>query len=272
MERNLVAAARLGRQAAAAERDPTRHRYGIAHAMWATALFWLGKPSEARDAIDGVLDEVRTPFVQLLAWGMLAAACLEVGEVERAERTARMAVATAGERHSGPAPELAMAYLALGGALIDLGDLRDASAALALGIDLSEAWNAPPQAAYGKLLQARLHAVTGDATEARRLIGDAEPIVESARVPGTLEAASRRARAALHTSATRTPTGTPVELTVREYDILRLLESRLSQRAIGASLGITRNTVKSYTQSLYRKLGVSSREDAIEQGRRLRLI
>ncbi len=82
----------------------------------------------------------------------------------------------------------------------------------------------------------------------------------------------RTARAAVRDCGPRNPTGTPVELTAREHDILRLLASRLSQRAIGTTLGITRNTVKSYTQSLYRKLGVSSREEAVEHGRRLRLI
>lgn len=272
MGRNLVAATSLGQRASAWEVDPGRHRYGIAHVMWATALFWSGRPDEARDVIDRVLDDIRTPFVQLLAGGVLAASCLESGQVERAERVAREATATARERRSGPAPELAMSYLALGGALIDLGDPREASAALQLGIDLSEAWNAAPQAAYGRLLLARLHAVAGDVSRARRLLGDAVPIVESARVPGTLERTMRTARAELRGSGPRNPMGAPVQLTEREHDILRLLGSRLSQRAIGTSLGITRNTVKSYTQSLYRKLGVSSRKEAVDQGRRLRLI
>ena len=272
LNRNLVGAAGLGQRASALERDPSRHRYGIAHVMWATALFWSGRPGEARNVIDRVLDEIRTPFVQLLAWGALAASCLELGQFVTAERVAREATDTARDRRNGPAPELAMSYLALGGALIDLGSPSEASAALELGIGLSEAWSAPPQAAYGRLLLARLHAVTGDVTRARRLLGDAAPIVESARVPGTLERALRTARAALAGSEPRTTTGVQVELTAREYDILRLLESRLSQRAVGTTLGITRNTVKSYTQSLYRKLGVSSREEAVEQGRHLRLI
>ena len=272
LQRNLLTATHLGRQAAEAEQDPNSHRFGIGHTMWATALFWSGRPAEARDAIQRVLDAIHTPFVQLMAWGMLAASCLEVGEVERAERVARQARTEAERRQSGPAPELAMSHLALGGALTDLGDPAEASQALEVGIRLSEVWNAPPQAAYGRLLLARLRAVEGDVAAARSLIDQAAPIVETARVRGTLQAALRRARAAVRTSPRRAPASTPIELTRREHDILGLLESRLSQRDIGATLGISRNTVKSYTQTLYRKLGVSSREEAVEHGRRLRLI
>ncbi len=53
-------------------------------------------------------------------------------------------------------------------------------------------------------------------------------------------------------------------LTDRERDVLRLLSSDLSLREIAAELYVSHNTVKGYTKSLYRKLGVTSRAAAIE--------
>ena len=61
-------------------------------------------------------------------------------------------------------------------------------------------------------------------------------------------------------------------LTDREHAILLSLPGHLSQREIGVELSITLNTVKGYTKSLYRKLGVTSREGAVVRGRSLGLI
>mgnify|MGYP001814631591 CR=1 FL=1 len=61
-------------------------------------------------------------------------------------------------------------------------------------------------------------------------------------------------------------------LTERERDVLRLLRSELSLREIANELYISHNTVKSYTKTIYRKLGVSSREAAIETARDLDLL
>ena len=47
--------------------------------------------------------------------------------------------------------------------------------------------------------------------------------------------------------------------------VLQLLPTHLSIREIGKRLYVSPNTVKSQTISIYRKLGVSSRSDAIER-------
>ena len=68
------------------------------------------------------------------------------------------------------------------------------------------------------------------------------------RVAKTLEKA--RATAALVSE----------EPTEAELNVLRLLSTDLSQREIGARLYLSVNTVKTHTRTLYRKLGVTSRE------------
>lgn len=55
-------------------------------------------------------------------------------------------------------------------------------------------------------------------------------------------------------------------LTEREAAVLRLLRGPLSLREIGGELFLSQNTVKTHTRAIYRKLGVSTRSDAIAQG------
>jgi LuxR family maltose regulon positive regulatory protein len=62
------------------------------------------------------------------------------------------------------------------------------------------------------------------------------------------------------------------DLTDRELAILRTLPGSASQREIGAALYLSINTIKAYNKNLYRKLGVSSRQEAVTVARRLGLI
>ena len=65
----------------------------------------------------------------------------------------------------------------------------------------------------------------------------------------------------------------PIErLTSREVDVLRLLPTRLSNRGIASELFVSVNTVKSHLRGIYRKLGVTTRDQATERARQLGLI
>jgi LuxR family maltose regulon positive regulatory protein len=55
-------------------------------------------------------------------------------------------------------------------------------------------------------------------------------------------------------------------LTERETAVLRLLGGSLSLREIGQELYVSQNTVKTHIRAIYRKLGVSTRHDAIAAG------
>ena len=61
-------------------------------------------------------------------------------------------------------------------------------------------------------------------------------------------------------------------LSKRELVILRMLTGRLSERDIGRELYLSHNTIHSHTRSIYRKLGASSRSEALENARELGLI
>jgi DNA-binding NarL/FixJ family response regulator len=61
-------------------------------------------------------------------------------------------------------------------------------------------------------------------------------------------------------------------LTARELEILSLLAEGMGNRSIAARLGISEHTVKSHLGSLFGKLGVSSRAEAVASAARLGLI
>ena len=62
------------------------------------------------------------------------------------------------------------------------------------------------------------------------------------------------------------------ELTERELTVLRMLSGSLSERDIGRELYLSHNTVHSHVRSIYRKLGVVSRAEAVAHARRAGLL
>src|SRR5579871_3419575 len=56
-------------------------------------------------------------------------------------------------------------------------------------------------------------------------------------------------------------------LTEREMEVLQLLRGSLSRREIATEVGRSLNTIKTQTQAIYRKLGVSTRSAAITRAR-----
>jgi NarL family two-component system response regulator LiaR len=108
---------------------------------------------------------------------------------------------------------------------------------------------------------------------------DVEPEVLPRVLRGAMEgeaAISRRLAMSLVESYRRAPRGgsglRPVrsDLTDREWEVLDLLSSGAGTEDIARTLVLSTETVRSHLKNLYRKLGVRSREEAVEAARRLR--
>jgi LuxR family maltose regulon positive regulatory protein len=61
-------------------------------------------------------------------------------------------------------------------------------------------------------------------------------------------------------------------LTASELAVLRLLRSHMTNQEIADALYLSVNTVKTHLRAVYHKLGVSSRREAVDRGRRLRML
>lgn len=62
------------------------------------------------------------------------------------------------------------------------------------------------------------------------------------------------------------------ELTERELDVLRYLPTMLRNQDIAVQMYVSVNTVKAHLRSLYRKLGVTQRREAVDRARELGLL
>ena len=131
----------------------------------------------------------------------------------------------------------------------------------------------PLDQAHALLAHAALKRRRRDLTGARTLLREARA---ACWPPARTPARSRTGSSALERTLQLVPAAPAAracdgDLSEREVEILRLLATDLTQREIGAELFVSFNTVKTHSRTVFRKLGVSSRADAVARGRELGL-
>jgi len=129
----------------------------------------------------------------------------------------------------------------------------------------------PSIAVQTRLELARVQVGLSDAAGARTLLAEVGDILAHRPDLGTLVQQTRALREHVGSIRSRRSPG-PSTLTAAELRVLNLLPTYLSFREIGARLFVSPNTVKSQAISIYRKLGVSSRSEAVQTSRRLQLL
>jgi LuxR family maltose regulon positive regulatory protein len=110
-----------------------------------------------------------------------------------------------------------------------------------------------------------------DADAAGVLLAEAGAILRRSPDIGVLADRARALAAEVAAMRSLRPGGRSL-LTAAELRLLPLLATHLSFREIGERLCVSRNTIKTQAVSVYRKLGVSSRSDAIAEAARLGLL
>jgi LuxR family maltose regulon positive regulatory protein len=168
---------------------------------------------------------------------------------------------------------MSMAHVARAKQLERQDRLRDADEALAQGIELARRGDALFDLSYGLLTHAGVKGHLGDRRAAKDMLREARQTAESCVDPGVLPelvARIERRLRLLPSRASRTPY--EEDLSDRELAVLRLLATDLTQREIGATLYVSFNTVKTHVKSIFRKLDVATRADAISRARELRLL
>ncbi len=167
----------------------------------------------------------------------------------------------------------AMAHIARGALHQQDGQLTEADHELARGTELADRGDARFELVYGLVAHARLKGDLGDREAAVDLVRQARGVLDACADPGALTDLVRRAERGLRrVAAGPADRPYPEDLSDRELSVLRLLPSELTQREIAARLYVSFNTVKSHIKSIFRKLGVTTRADAVRRGRDLGLL
>jgi len=121
----------------------------------------------------------------------------------------------------------------------------------------------PALAVRVRLQLAKTYFAVGDHATARHLMREADEVLMRRPALGTLVDEVSAFRSVID-SGTSGASGAP-PLTPAELRLLPYLQTHLTIPEIGARLFVSRNTVSTELGSIYRKLGVSSRNDAVDR-------
>jgi LuxR family transcriptional regulator, maltose regulon positive regulatory protein len=226
-------------------------------------------------------DDRATAPLRALVGPPLVAAAVRVGEPERARRLVdRYGAAGAGplERRVLKAP-------------LDLAAGRHEEVRRALEVTADDPDALAATRVAGRLLLARLELRRGVRSRAFEALHEALAVTDATGVlrpfldltpdvaellAGSTDRVGRLRPVAVAAGAVAgrggPASGDGPALTDTERRILHELPSRLSVREIAAERGVSANTVKSHLRSLYRKLDVNSRREAVELARRRGLV
>jgi len=205
----------------------------------------------------------------LIEASALAYHSLVMGDLGRLDDQVRLAEEAAMRARERGVEEVdGEVHVALGMSLLARGRPDEALLLLERGVAVLRSWGQPIDHANALICHASALRAVGERGAAASAAAEARAIVDSCADPGillnrvtTLEE-SLQGRARLGSA----------ELSERELVVLRLLRSSLSEREIGQELHLSYNTVHSHTRSIFHKLHVSSRSEAVRRARELHLI
>jgi len=118
---------------------------------------------------------------------------------------------------------------------------------------------------------ARVYLALVDPAGARAVLEQARGILRQRRDLGTLAEAARRVDERVSQITAASPVGES-SLTAAELRLVPFLPTHLTYPEIGERLFISRHTVKTQAGSVYRKLGATSRKEAVDRMEELGLI
>jgi LuxR family maltose regulon positive regulatory protein len=269
---NLAEANSSARRAAELESTGTPRWRAFSMATLGANLYWRGEYVESAAVLEEVVPDARPPannLAALWALGCLAAIAARGGDLVTAERRVEHATELAS------AHGLAEYWVGTTTALVFAqifevrGQLPEAEAAALRSLELARRGRARLEVANALLCLARLRAIEGEVSSASELLAQASEIVATCPDPGIVAEVVAGTARRLSVSRGGTSSGevNPSQLSPRERDVLRLLASDLSLHEIARELFVSYNTIKTQTRSIYRKLSVSNRAEAVARSR-----
>jgi LuxR family transcriptional regulator, maltose regulon positive regulatory protein len=204
------------------------------------------------------------------AWrGILA---IEQDDWPLARDHAEQVAAIMGDGHYDDYWTSALVYAWLARVAVHAGDVATAREYVARAAVLRPllTYALPIGSAQALIELARAYLGLGDAAGARAVLRQAHDIFQQRSDLGSLPGQAADLRSRIDSIAADAIGAS--SLTTAELRLLPLLTTHLTLAEISQRLFLSRNTVKSQAHAVYRKLGVSSRSDAISRMRELGLL
>jgi LuxR family transcriptional regulator, maltose regulon positive regulatory protein len=129
----------------------------------------------------------------------------------------------------------------------------------------------PNKAVQARLELARVHLALADIAGARTLMREIDELLKPRPDLGTLVGQAQTLQTQLAADHAPSVLGAST-LTGAELRVLPLLTAHLTFPEIAADLFLSPHTIKSQAMSIYRKLGASSRSQAVARSRELGLL
>jgi LuxR family maltose regulon positive regulatory protein len=243
---------------------------GVAHLL-------LGEDDRADELFAAACSEATrlgASEIEVIAHGERSLLAAAQNDAVGAEAFAREAAEVVGRSQLDDNMGAALAHAAAARASLRHGRWSDARAELAKVHELEPLLSAgvfPWLTIQTRLELVRAYVALRDARPARSLLEETRELLRTRPHLGVL--AGHAASLASQVDAMQSPgDAAAAGLTAAELRLLPLLATHLSFREIGEQLYVSRNTIKTQAISVYRKLGVSRRSDAIDQAAGLGLI
>jgi LuxR family maltose regulon positive regulatory protein len=257
--------------------DGSSFWHSLAACNLGSAAYWLDDNAEAATLFDAALELNREQIAMLavFAIGQLALIAADGGDWRACQARVEAGADLARGRELEEYLQSSLIHVARGRLMHHDRDLSEARSELERALALARRGVGLVELTYVLVTLAEVLLELGDRRAARELVLEARELLSNAPEPGTrvprlVAKAEGTLRLVLHPLGVRSVVTD--ELTAREEAVLRLLPSGLSAREIAGELGVSRETVKTHTKSIYRKLGASSRPDAVARARELQLL
>ena len=251
----------------------------VTYTWLGASLFWLGHEKEGQAALREAVERCRTasfrpPWIHCLS--MLSLTHHLQGDQNAARAFSEEALAMSAKAGLNEYSRLtAAAHITRAGSLTGTGRAEEAWEELQRVVEVAHRGSGPVEIAHAHVGLSMAAQATGDAAAARAFLDDARSLIGASPHPGpVITAFLHRAESRVGGPRRVTQLLMPVvgDFSEREMAVLRLLASSLSQREIGRTLFISFNTVKTHSRSIFQKLGVATRADAVARARELELI
>lgn len=244
----------------------------------ASGLWWSGETGEAKAIVETARRTAQAAGIDAMtvyALGVLAAIALDEQDERAAAALAREAIELMHKAELEEHPWAAMAHVVQGTLSGRRGELTAAAEEIERGLELGQRQGAWQVTVSASLALAEVRQRQHEPAAGRRLLVRVLDLLGSLRDPGDGFERLAHVEKTLRLRAGHDRGGASApywDLSERELEVLRRLPSSLSQREIAAELYVSFNTIRTHVSAIFRKLGVTSRAEAVARARELGLL